>query len=159
MKSSVRASAFARYMFMIVAMRATRDPRQKSTDPVTASCFDGWTHGSWITPFAFVGTLLFDGGASEEHLYFPGRSMSHAGNASKSIAVLMKLAAMLRIVRAVQFIFDKLAALVRGKGSDEMRANEFLGEASCITRSAVDQHATQSSSDHAIAGRNERPAR
>ena len=54
----------------------------------------------------------------------------------------MKLAAMLRIVRAVQFIFNKLAALLRGKGSDEMRANEFLGEASCITRSAVDQHAT-----------------
>ena len=77
--------------------------------------------------------------------------MSHAGNASKSIAVLMKLAAMLRIVRAVQFIFDKLAALVRGKGSNEMRANEFLGEASYITRSSVDQHATQSSSDHAIA--------
>jgi hypothetical protein len=76
--------------------------------------------------------------------------MSHAGNASKSIAVLMKLAAMLRIVRAVQFIFDKLAALLRGKGSDEMRANEFLGEASCVTRSAVDQN-TQSSSDHAIA--------
>ena len=43
---------------------------------------------------------------------------------------MMKLAAMLRIVRAVQFIFDKLAALLRGKGSDEMRANEFLGEAS-----------------------------
>ena len=42
------------------------------------------------------------------------------------------MAAMLRIVRAVQFIFDKLAALLRGKGSDEMRANEFLGEASCI---------------------------
>ena len=55
---------------------------------------------------------------------------------------LMKLAAMLRIVRAVQFLFDKLAALLRGKGSDEMRANEFLGQASCITRSAVDQHAT-----------------
>ena len=85
--------------------------------------------------------------------------MSHAGNASKSIAVLMKLAAMLRIVRAVQFIFDKLAALLRGKGSDEMRANEFLGEASCITRSAVDQHTTQSSSDHAIAATNDQPDR
>ena len=77
--------------------------------------------------------------------------MGHAEYASKSLAVLMKLAAMLRIVRAVQFIFDKLAALVRGKGSNEMRANEFLGEASYITRSSVDQHATQSSSDHAIA--------
>ena len=58
---------------------------------------------------------------------------------------------MLRIVQAVQFIFNKLAALLRGEGSDEMRANEFLGEASYITRSSVDQHATQSSSDHAIA--------
>ena len=86
--------------------------------------------------------------------------MSHAEYASKSLAVLMKLAAMLRIVRAVQFIFDKLAALLRGKGSDEMRANEFLGEASCITRSAVDQHATtvvQRPRD--CSAENERPAR
>ena len=54
----------------------------------------------------------------------------------------------------MQFIFDKLAALLdgNGKGSDEMRTNEFLGQASCITRSAVDQHAKQSCSDHAIAG-------
>ena len=60
---------------------------------------------------------------------------------------------MLRIVGALQFIFDKLAALLRGEGRDEMRANEFLGEASCITRSAADQHAAvlQPSSDHAIA--------
>jgi hypothetical protein len=77
--------------------------------------------------------------------------MSHAEYASKSLAVSRELAAMLRIVRAVQFIFDKLAALLRGKASDEMRASEFLGEASRITRSAVDQHATQSSCDHAIA--------
>ena len=69
------------------------------------------------------------------------------------------MAAMLRIVRAVPFIFDKLAALLRGKGSDEMRANEFLGEASCVTRSAVDQHATQSSSDHAIAETNDQSDR
>jgi hypothetical protein len=54
----------------------------------------------------------------------------------------MKLAVMLRIVRAVQFVFDKLAALLRGKGSDEMRANEFLGESPC-TRSAVDQHSSR----------------
>ena len=32
-----------------------------------------------------------------------------------------------------------------------MRANELLGQASCITRSAVDQHAAELSSDHAIA--------
>ena len=68
------------------------------------------------------------------------------------------MGAMLRIVRAVQFIFDKLATLLRGKGSDEMRANEFLGQAACITRNAVDQN-TQSSSDHAIAETNDEPDR
>ena len=51
----------------------------------------------------------------------------------------MKLAVMLRIVRAVQFVFDKLAALLHGKGSDEMRASEFI------------QHVTRSSSHHANA--------
>jgi len=79
--------------------------------------------------------------------------MSHVRKASKSIAVLMNLAAMLRIVRAVQFIFAKLAALLRGNGSYEMRANELLGDASC-TRNAVDQHAARSSSDHVIAATN-----
>jgi hypothetical protein len=131
----------------------------KGNKPIHRFRFDGWIHGSWITPFAFVGTVLFDSSASEEHLYFRGRSMSHAEYASKSLVVLIKLAAMLRIVRAVQFKFDKLVALLRGKGNDEMRANEFLGEAFCITRSAVDQHATQSSSDHAIAETNDQPDR
>ena len=79
--------------------------------------------------------------------------MGHAEYASKSLAVLMKLAAMLRIVPAMQFVLDKLAALLRGKGSDELLADEFLDEASCITRSAVVQHAAvlQPSSEHAIA--------
>ena len=65
----------------------------------------------------------------------------------------MKLAAMLRIVRAMQFVLDKLAALLRGRGSDELLADEFLDEASRITRSAVVQHAAvlQPSSNHAIA--------
>jgi len=60
---------------------------------------------------------------------------------------------MLRIIQALQFIFNKLASLLRGEASDEMRANEFLGQASCITRSAVDQHASvvRPPSDHAIA--------
>jgi hypothetical protein len=49
----------------------------------------------------------------------------------------MKLAAMLRIVRAMQFVLDKLAALLRGRGSDELLADEFLDEASRITRSAL----------------------
>ena len=79
--------------------------------------------------------------------------MGHAEYASKSLAVLMKLAAMLRIVPAMQFVLDKLAALLRGKGSDELLADECLDEASCITRSAVVQRAAvlQPSSEHAIA--------
>ena len=68
------------------------------------------------------------------------------------LAVLTKLAAMLRIVPAVQLVFAKFAALVRSKESGEPLASEFLGEASGVTRSTVDQHAAvlQPSSDHAI---------
>ena len=58
---------------------------------------------------------------------------------------------MLRIIQVVQFIFDRLAALLRGEGSDETRASEFNTEAPCITKSSFDQHATQSTGDHAIA--------
>jgi len=67
--------------------------------------------------------------------------------------VLTKLAAMLRTVPAAQFVFDKFAALLRSKESGEPLASEFLGEASGVTRSTVDQHAAvlQPSSDHAIA--------
>ena len=89
--------------------------------------------------------------------------MGHAEYPSKSLAVLMKLAAMLRIVSAMQFVLDKLAALLRGRGSDELLADEFLDEASRITRSAVVQHTAvlQASSDHAIGvpKTNDRPAR
>jgi hypothetical protein len=69
------------------------------------------------------------------------------------LAVLTKLAAMLRIAPAVQLIFAKFAALLRSKESGEPVASEFLGEASGVTRSTVDQHAAvlQPSSDHAIA--------
>ena len=49
------------------------------------------------------------------------------------------MAVMLRIVRAVQFVLDKLTSLLRDKGRDEMRASEFI------------KHATRSSSDHANA--------
>ena len=76
--------------------------------------------------------------------------MSHARYASKSLVVFLKLAAMLRIVQAVQFLINKLAALLRGEGSGEMRASEFIGNAPCISRSPVDQHATRSPSDHAM---------
>src|SRR6202011_6082801 len=69
------------------------------------------------------------------------------------LAVLTKLAAMLRIVPAVQLVFAKFAALLRNEESGEPLASEFLGEASGVTRSTVDQHAAvlQPSSDHAIA--------
>jgi hypothetical protein len=69
------------------------------------------------------------------------------------LAVLTKLAAMLRIVPAVQLVFAKFAALLRSKESGEPVASEFLGEASGVTRSTVDEHAAvlKPSSDHAIA--------
>jgi hypothetical protein len=52
--------------------------------------------------------------------------MGHAEYASKSLAVLMKLAAMLRIVPAMQFVLDKLAALLRGKGATNCSPVSFL---------------------------------
>jgi len=55
------------------------------------------------------------------------------------------------LFKLLKFIFIKLASLLRGDGSDKMRASEFIGEAPCITKSSVDQHATESPSDHAIA--------
>ena len=58
---------------------------------------------------------------------------------------------MLRIVQAVQLTFNRPAALVRREGSHGKCPREFIGEAPCITKSSVDQHATQSPSDHAIA--------
>ena len=60
------------------------------------------------------------------------------------LAVLTKLAAMLRNVPAVPFVFAKFAALLR---------NNESGEASGVITSTVDQHAAvlQPSSDHAIA--------
>jgi hypothetical protein len=65
----------------------------------------------------------------------------------------MKLALMLRIVSAMRFVLDKIATLLRGKESDELLADEFIDEASCITRSAVVQHAgvLRPASDQAIA--------
>ena len=69
------------------------------------------------------------------------------------LAVLTKLAAMLRNVQAVQFLFAKFEALLRNKDSGEPLASEFLGEASGVTINAVDQHAAvlQPSSDQTIA--------
>jgi hypothetical protein len=71
------------------------------------------------------------------------------------LAVLTKLAAMLRIVPAVQLVFAKFSALLRSKESGEPPASEFefFVEASGVTGSTVDQDAAvlQPSSDHAIA--------
>jgi hypothetical protein len=57
---------------------------------------------------------------------------------------LTKLAAMLRDVSAVQFVFAKFAALLR---------NNERGEASGVVGSMVDQHVVvlRPSSDHTIA--------
>ena len=69
------------------------------------------------------------------------------------LAVLTKLAAILRSVPAVRLVFAKFEALLRNKESGEPLASEFLGEASDATRSMVEHHAAvlQPSSDHAIA--------
>ena len=69
------------------------------------------------------------------------------------LAVLTKLAAMLRSVPAVRLVFAKFEALLRNKESGEPLASEFLGEASGVTINTVDQHAAvlQPSSDPAIA--------
>ena len=69
------------------------------------------------------------------------------------LAVLTKLAAMLRSVPAVRLVFAKFEALLRNKESGEPLASEFLGEASGVTINTVDRHAAvlQPSSDHAIA--------
>jgi hypothetical protein len=56
------------------------------------------------------------------------------------LAVLTKLAAMLRIVPAVQLAFAKFVTLLRSKESVEPLASEFLSEASDVRRSTVDQH-------------------
>ena len=74
--------------------------------------------------------------------------------ASKPLAVLTKLAAMLRNVPAAQFVFAKFAALVRGnKGSGEPPISEFFDEAPSVTTNTVDQHSAvlKLSSDQAIA--------
>jgi hypothetical protein len=70
------------------------------------------------------------------------------------LAVLTKMAAVLRNVPAVQLVFAKFAALLRSKKySGEPLISEFLGEAPGVTRNTVDQHAAvlKRSSNHASA--------
>ena len=60
----------------------------------------------------------------------------------------------LRNIPAVQFVFAKFAALLRGnKGRGEPLISEFLDEAPGVTRNAVDQHAAvlEPPSSHEIA--------
>jgi hypothetical protein len=59
---------------------------------------------------------------------------------SKPLPVFTKLAAMLRNVPAVQFVFAKFAALLRSnKGSGEPVISEFLDDTRGVTRNSVDQ--------------------
>ena len=57
------------------------------------------------------------------------------------LAVLTKLAALLRSVPAVRLVFAKFETLLRNKESGELLTSEFSGEASDATRSTVHQHA------------------
>jgi hypothetical protein len=71
-----------------------------------------------------------------------------------SLALLTKLAAMLRNVPAVQFVFAKFAALLRSnKGSGEPLISDFLGEAPAVNRNMADDDVDVSkpSSNRAIA--------
>ena len=57
------------------------------------------------------------------------------------LAVLTKLATMLRIVPAVQLVFAKFAALLRSdKGNDKPPISKFLGEAPGVASNTVDHH-------------------
>jgi hypothetical protein len=70
------------------------------------------------------------------------------------LALLTKLAAMLRNVPAVQFVFAKFAALLRSnKGSGEPLISDFLGEAPTVNRNLADDDVDVSkpSSNRAIA--------
>jgi len=70
------------------------------------------------------------------------------------LALLTKLAAMLRNVPAVQFVFAKFAALLRNnKGSGEPLIRDFLGEAPTVNRNLADDDVDVSkpSSNRAIA--------
>jgi hypothetical protein len=77
--------------------------------------------------------------------------MLPAEYASKPLAVFTKLAAMLRIVAAVQLVFAKFASLLRSKESDPV-ISEFLDTARGDTGHTADQPAAVlEPSSHAIA--------
>jgi hypothetical protein len=58
-------------MLKIVASAEREDPRQEGHKPSHRFRFDERVPGSWVTPFAFVGALLFDSSASAEHRLYP----------------------------------------------------------------------------------------
>src|SRR6202022_1805995 len=81
-------------------------------------------------------------------------SMSHAEDFSKPLPVFIKLADMLRHFPGVQFIFAKVAALLRGnRGRGEPRISELIGETPGVARSTVDEDAAvlQPPGNHAVA--------
>ena len=82
--------------------------------------------------------------------------MSLAEYASRPFPVFARLAAMLRNIPAVQFVFAGFAALRRSdKGSGEFIVR-LLGEAPGVTGNAVDRHVAifKSSGDNAVAAPN-----
>jgi hypothetical protein len=85
----------------------------------------------------FVRVIVrFDSAASAGHLFISRESsMSHAEHASKPLPVFTKLAALLRNIPAVQFVFAKFAAV----GAEPL-ISKFLGDAPGGTNNAVDQH-------------------
>src|SRR5882762_6645291 len=66
--------------------------------------------------------------------------MSHSEHASKPLPVFTKLAALLRNISAVRFVFAKFSALRREKVSAEPLISRFLGDTPGGTNNAVDQH-------------------
>jgi hypothetical protein len=68
-------------------------------------------------------SLRFDSAASAGHLFISRESsMSHAEHASKPLPVFAKLAALLRNIPAVRFVFAKFAALRRAAARPPVRA-------------------------------------
>ena len=132
---------------------------KKANKPIHRFRFGGWTMEAGSPRSLSLGRL-FDSSTSEEHLYFRGDQCRTLVRLTIACRFFLKLAAMLRIVQAVQFIFNKLAALLRGEGSDEMRASEFIGEAPCITKSSGDPTChTVAQRSRDCSAESERPAR
>jgi len=79
--------------------------------------------------------------------------MSHAEYVSRPIPVFAKLAVILRQIPAVQFVYAKLAAMLRSdKTSGESQVSKFLGEAPGVIENADQNFAgLKASGHHAVA--------